>query len=393
MLMHQSGEQYDHEAELPQDEAPHGRRLEPAIERTTPRVDADPTISFSFHSASQQNRPPLRARIAPSHTQAEKPGSLPPPRHAIYRMMLSTELPRASAMAGDNVLAGLIARAATGDQAALRSLYERSAGRLFAICLRIVRDPAAAETVLAQAYAAIWERARGFDPAHGSALAWMIAIAREHAIEAVRSRPRDLGILPDAAIDNLEGRIELAGLRRCLADIEEPARRAVLLAYRDGLSYDELGAVLGVPADTVKTWVSRALPALRQYLDDDDEQRGTRRRLRAGRAVARGARGGAARRPRPTDPALAEEIESWNEQLSPLLLDAPEVEPPPAYLFDRIKETIAASAKPQAALAGSRTVRANEGRWEPLCPGIERRRSVRHDRENPRHAPVIARPS
>ena len=83
-----------------------------------------------------------------------------------------------------------------------------------------------------------------------------------------------------------------------------------------------------------------------------------------------------------TDPALAEEIESWNEQLSPLLLDAPEVEPP-AYLFDRIKAAIAASAKPQAVLAGSRTVRADEGRWEQLCPGIERK-TLWYDREKSR---------
>src|SRR5436190_13099661 len=82
------------------------------------------------------------------------------------------------------------------------------------------------------------------------------------------------------------------------------------------------------------------------------------------------------------DPALAEEIESWNEQLSPLLLDAPEVEPP-AYIFDRIKEKIA-NAKPQAeALAGSRTVRADEGRWEQLCAGIERK-TLWHDREKGR---------
>jgi RNA polymerase sigma-70 factor (ECF subfamily) len=184
--------------------------------------------------------------------------------------MLSTELRRASAMAGEDVLAGLIARVAAGDEAALRSLYERSAGRLFAITLRIVRDPAAAESVLAQTYAGIWERARAFDPAHGNALAWMIAIARQLAIEAVRSRPRDLGSLGDAVIDNLEGRIGLARLRRCLSELEEPARRAVLLAYRDGLSYDELGAVLGVPADTAKTWVGRGLLALRRSLDDDD---------------------------------------------------------------------------------------------------------------------------
>jgi hypothetical protein len=83
------------------------------------------------------------------------------------------------------------------------------------------------------------------------------------------------------------------------------------------------------------------------------------------------------------DPALAEEIDTWNEQLSPLLLEAPEVEPPP-YLFDRIKAAIAESAKPQAgALIGSRTVRANEGRWEPLCEGIERK-LLWHDREKAR---------
>ena len=184
--------------------------------------------------------------------------------------MLSTEMPRASAMTGEDVLAGLLARIAAGDEAALRSLYERSSGRLFAIILRIVRDPGSAEAALAQAYAGIWERARTFGPAQGSALAWMIALARQQAIEAARSRARDLGALGDAAIGDLEGRIALAGLRRCLSELEEPARRAVLLAYRDGLSYEELGAVLGVPADTARTWVGRALMALRQSLDDDD---------------------------------------------------------------------------------------------------------------------------
>jgi anti-sigma factor ChrR (cupin superfamily) len=90
----------------------------------------------------------------------------------------------------------------------------------------------------------------------------------------------------------------------------------------------------------------------------------------------------AVKRAAAADPALAEEIESWNEQLSPLLLDAPEVEPP-ADLFDKIKAAIAASAKPEAILAGSRTVRADEGRWEQLCPGVERK-MLWHDRENRR---------
>ena len=82
------------------------------------------------------------------------------------------------------------------------------------------------------------------------------------------------------------------------------------------------------------------------------------------------------------DPALAHEIDTLSAQLSPLLLDAPEVEPP-AGLFDRIKAKIAETAKPQGALAGSRTVRAAEGRWDPVCPGIERK-TLWHDREKGR---------
>jgi RNA polymerase sigma-70 factor, ECF subfamily len=171
-------------------------------------------------------------------------------------------------MAGDG-FAGLLGRAAAGDQAAFATVYARSAGRLFAIALRIVRDRAMAEAVLQQAFAAIWERARAFDPAHGDALAWMIAIVRGCAIDAVRSRPRDLNLQPgETVFDGLEGRIELLSLRRCLGEIEEPARRAVLLAYRDGLSYDELGAVLGVPADAARGLVGSALARMRQCLDD-----------------------------------------------------------------------------------------------------------------------------
>jgi RNA polymerase sigma-70 factor (ECF subfamily) len=173
-------------------------------------------------------------------------------------------------MAGDGLgLAGLLGRTAAGDQAAFAALYQRSAGRLFAIILRIVRDRATAETVLQQAFTGIWERARDFDPDDGDALAFLIAITRACAIDAVRSRPRDLNLLPGETVSNeLEGRIALLGLQRCLGDIAEPARRAVLLAYRDGLSYDELGAVLGLPADTARGLVSGALARMRQCLAD-----------------------------------------------------------------------------------------------------------------------------
>lgn len=84
-----------------------------------------------------------------------------------------------------------------------------------------------------------------------------------------------------------------------------------------------------------------------------------------------------------SDPDLAAEMARMARELSPLLLDAPEVEPP-ADMFDRIKAAIAAIPKAEAAtLAGSRTVRAGEGKWEPLCPGIERK-MLWHDRARKR---------
>src|SRR5581483_2802316 len=82
-----------------------------------------------------------------------------------------------------------------------------------------------------------------------------------------------------------------------------------------------------------------------------------------------------------SDPALAAEIARINADLAPLLLDAPEIEPPP-HIFDRIKEKIAAAATP-VGLADSLTVRAHEGTWEPVCPGIERK-LLWHDRARSR---------
>jgi anti-sigma factor ChrR (cupin superfamily) len=82
------------------------------------------------------------------------------------------------------------------------------------------------------------------------------------------------------------------------------------------------------------------------------------------------------------DSALAAEIARLNEDLSPLLLDAPEVEPP-AELFDRIRARVAAEQPKAIEIPGSRTVRADEGKWQFICPGIERK-LLWHDRDKKR---------
>jgi RNA polymerase sigma-70 factor, ECF subfamily len=175
-----------------------------------------------------------------------------------------------------HALNGLLVRAALGDQGAFRSLYDATAARLFAICLRIVRDRTFAEDALQEAYLRIWERSRQFDPARGNALAWIIGITRNHAIDLIRSRGREAiappQLEPEAADPTahagIEAAADLGAIGRCLAGLDDGPRRAIVLAYRYGLSHEELATLLGAPLGTVKTWVSRGLARLRLCLDN-----------------------------------------------------------------------------------------------------------------------------
>jgi len=175
-----------------------------------------------------------------------------------------------------SALNDLLVRTASGDGGAFRALYERTSGRLFAICLRIARDRTLAEDFLQEAFTRIWERANQFDHMRGSALAWMVAVTRNHAIDVVRQRRRETALPDDfeidvpasATTDSAETSIDLDAVSRGLATLDDGPRRAIVSAYRDGLSYVELSVLLGVPVGTVKTWVHRGIAKLRTILDN-----------------------------------------------------------------------------------------------------------------------------
>ncbi len=174
---------------------------------------------------------------------------------------------------GDGTLDDLLQRTAAGDQAAFRMLYEQSAGTLFAVCLRIVRHRRLAEELLREAYVRIWERAREHEP--GSALSWMIAIVRDHAIDTIRLRmgedrpPDDLTLeaAEPSALGAIEAKVEFEAIGRCLRELPYAERHAIILAYRDGLSYEQLAVLLGVSTESVKASVGQGLARLRACLD------------------------------------------------------------------------------------------------------------------------------
>ncbi len=171
----------------------------------------------------------------------------------------------------DQLLGGVGRR----DRAAFARLYELTAAKLFGVVLRIVNQRELAEEVLQECFVAVWERATDYDPARGPALGWLITIARHGAIDRLRrqaSRPEGHRAPDDSLIalpsgDRTERSAEWQDLRRCLGELAEQPRRAIMLAYLYGLTREEIAIRLAIPVGTVKSSIGRGLDRLRRCLE------------------------------------------------------------------------------------------------------------------------------
>jgi RNA polymerase sigma-70 factor, ECF subfamily len=169
----------------------------------------------------------------------------------------------------------LLRRTAWRDRAAFAALYAQTSAKLFGIALRIMQRREAAEEVLQEAFVAVWQRAEDYDPARGSAIGWLVTIVRHTAIDQLRrssARPESRSAPEEALLtlvspDSTDTRAELGALQRCLDELDEAPRHAVLLAYCYGLTRDELAARLAVPVGTVKSWLRRSLERLQRCLE------------------------------------------------------------------------------------------------------------------------------
>jgi RNA polymerase sigma-70 factor (ECF subfamily) len=174
-------------------------------------------------------------------------------------------------------LANLLAAIGNGDQAAFERLYVLTRAKLYGIVLRILRRGDLAEEVLQDTYLKVWRNAREFDPQRASPITWMVAIARNRAIDLVRRKseasiedePAALEILAEspAPLAAREMTEELRRLLGCLGALEDDRRRMVLLAYYNGLSREELAVRFERPVNTIKTWLRRSLIEIRECLE------------------------------------------------------------------------------------------------------------------------------
>lgn len=165
----------------------------------------------------------------------------------------------------------LLDAVAEGDRAAFERVYALSSARLYGVTLRILRDPALAEEALMRACVRLWQAAPGFDARISDPDRWMVALARQAALEVARGR-QEIAFSPAPDVEAGEAEEEPAGemsaelkkLLACLAELSGDIRRMLLLAYYDGWSREALALEFDAPAATIKTWLLRSLEHLRE---------------------------------------------------------------------------------------------------------------------------------
>ncbi len=176
----------------------------------------------------------------------------------------------------DAAEAELLSAVARGDERAFAVIYDRYSSILFGLLLRIVRDRPEAEDVLQDVFLQIWQQAVNFDPARGRAFTWLVTLARSRAIDRLRSRDareRTANAAAQEAVEEVGDALSDAVraeqsevVRGALAAIPEEQRRALMLAYFEGLSQTEIAERTGQPLGTVKTRMRAGLHKLRELL-------------------------------------------------------------------------------------------------------------------------------
>ena len=188
----------------------------------------------------------------------------------------------ATVRARSTTVEALLERVAGGDREAFAELYDQLAPVVYGIARRVLVNPSMAEEVTQDVLLAVWTNAASFDPARGSARAWILMQAHRRAVDAVRSEQaarnraervaaatleRPFDEVADVVVDRMVEGSRARELTRALDALTPLQRAAIELAYFKGFTYAHVAQVLDIPLGTAKTRIRDGMRRLTQSVE------------------------------------------------------------------------------------------------------------------------------
>ena len=187
---------------------------------------------------------------------------------------------RAVSGVADSWEARLVDRVVAGDDSALAAMYDQFGALVFGVAVRLVGAAHAAD-ICQEVFLAVWDHPERFDPARGSLRAFLVTIGRRRCIDHLRrhgrrasTEDRAHSALPATAPNVDEAAIAMiAGqrVRDALEHLPEPQRRAILLAYFEGLTFREVAVATDTSEGTAKSRIRLGLRRLAVELRRSEE--------------------------------------------------------------------------------------------------------------------------
>ena len=161
------------------------------------------------------------------------------------------------------------------DNQSFKYLYNNYSNALYSIILQIIPDQELASDVLQEVFINIWRKIGTYDQEKGRLFTWMLNIARNAAIDSIRSKAyqnskknKEFPAVVDVHSNNqmTQLNVDSIGLKKTLETLKTEHRILIELAYFKGYTHEEIAAMEEIPLGTVKTRIRTALTQLREYL-------------------------------------------------------------------------------------------------------------------------------
>lgn len=177
--------------------------------------------------------------------------------------------------------AQLLQRIGQRDRQAFSQLYDRYSGVFYSTIFRVLNNPDESADVLQEVFLQIWDKAGSYDPALGRPFNWALTLARNRAIDRLRSLRRRYNFIeeithemeePDPRFtvgpDEVFGQEQATLIRTAVATLPLEQRQAIEMAFLGGLTQNEIASTLNQPLGTIKARIRRGMLKLRDLLRD-----------------------------------------------------------------------------------------------------------------------------